>query len=311
MPTSKVDRVRAALSGGEVDRPPFTVWYHFGLQHAPAERTAQAHVEFFEAYDLDWLKVMNDYSYPMPRGVETLDDPRDLRRLVAFDVRQGPLGEQLETVRLVAAALRGRALLVDTVFNAWNTLRRNVVKEAMAPFMREHPAELEAALAVVNDNLIRYATASLHAGAAGIFYSVPATPESLTLEQYERFMRPFDLAFLEAIRPYGEFHVLHAHGDRPYFDRLLDYPVHAISWADRESGPSLAEMRTRTSRALVGGLAHTTFPYTSAARIRAQVRAAVAEAGPRGLLLAPGCAIPTYSFPELIRAARDEAAGQS
>ena len=37
----------------------------------------------------------------------------------------------------------------------------------MGPFMQEHPAELEAALAVVNDNLIRYAIASLHGGAVG------------------------------------------------------------------------------------------------------------------------------------------------
>ena len=132
---------------------------------------------------------------------------------------------------------------MDTVFNAWNTLKRNVLKEAMGPLMEEHPAELEAALAVVNDNLIRYAIASLHGGASGIFYSVPATPESLTAEQYERFMRPFDLAFLEAIRPFGEFHVLHAHGKELYLDRLQEYPVHAISWADREAGPPLTLMR--------------------------------------------------------------------
>jgi hypothetical protein len=56
MTMTKIERVRAALSGAEVDRPPFSVWYHFGLQHAPAERTAQTHVEFFEAYNLDWLR---------------------------------------------------------------------------------------------------------------------------------------------------------------------------------------------------------------------------------------------------------------
>ena len=243
MPMTKIERVRAALSGAEIDRPPFSVWYHFGLQHAPAERTAQTHLEFFEAYGLDWLKVMNDYSYPMPRGVETVTEVRDLKRLTPLDVRQGPLGEQLEAVRLIGLELRGKALVVDTVFNAWNTLRRNVLKEAMGPLMQEHPADLEAVLTVVNDNLIRYAIASLHGGASGIFFSVPATSESLTLEQYERFMRPFDLAFLEAIRPFGECHILHAHGSGLYLDRLLDYPVHAISWADRESGPPLTLMR--------------------------------------------------------------------
>jgi uroporphyrinogen decarboxylase len=303
---TKIERVRAALSGAEVDRPPFSVWYHFGLQHAPAERVAQAHLEFFEAYGLDWLKVMNDYSYPMPRNVETVTDPKDLKRITAIDIRQGSLGEQLEAVRLIGLELRGKALVVDTIFNAWNTLRRNVLKEAMGPFMEEHPSELEAALAVTNDNLIRYAIASLHGGASGIFYSVPATAESLTAEQYERFMRPFDLAFLEAIRPFGECHILHAHGSGIYLDRLLEYPVHAISWADRESGPPLAQVRRLTPKALVGGIDHANFPYTSAARIREQVRTAVTEAGPRKLLVAPGCALPTYSFPELIRAARAE-----
>jgi uroporphyrinogen decarboxylase len=306
MTMTKIERVRAALSGAEVDRPPFSVWYHFGLQHTPAERVAQAHVEFFEAYDLDWLKIMNDYSYPMPRTIETITDARDLKRVIAFDVRQGSLGEQLETVRLIGQALKGKALVVDTVFNAWNTLKRNVLKEAMGPFMEQHPTELEAALTVVNDNLIRYAMASLHGGASGIFYSVPATPDSLTAEQYERFMRPFDIAFLEAIRPFGEFHVLHAHGKELYLERLQEYPVHAISWADRESGPPLTLMRRMTARALMGGLAHENFAYTSAATLREQVRSAIQEAGVRKLFIAPGCAIPSYSFPELIRAVRAE-----
>ncbi len=304
---TKIERLRAALAGQDVDHPPFTIWYHFGLQHAPAERTAQTHLEFFDAYNLDWLKVMNDYSYPMPAKIETLTDPRDLRRIAPVDVHQGPLGEQLKAIEMLGHALRGRALVVDTVFNAWNTLRRNVVKEAMAALMTEHGAALETALGVVNDNLIRYALASLQAGAAGIFYSVPATTESLTPEQYETFMRPFDLAFLESLRGFGECHILHAHGAHVYFDRLLDYPVHAISWGDRDSGPALGEMRKRTPRVLVGGLDHVNFPYVSAARIREQIKTAVDEAGRTRLLLAPGCAVPTYSFPELIRAARDAA----
>ena len=304
---TKIERLRAALAGADVDHPPFTVWYHFGLQHAPAERVAQAHLEFFDAYNLDWLKVMNDYSYPLPAGVETLDDPRDLRRIVPFDVAQGPLSEQLKVIEMLGHALRGRALFVDTVFNAWNTLRRNVLKGALDVFMRDHPAALKTALSVVNDNLIRYARASLQRGAAGIFFSVPATAESLTPEQYETFMRPFDLAFLEAIRGLGECHILHAHGSKIYLDRLLDYPVHALSWGDRDSGPSLGEMRRRTPVALVGGLDHVNFPYLAAARIRGDVQSAAANAGRARLLIAPGCAIPTYSFPELIRAARDAA----
>jgi uroporphyrinogen decarboxylase len=304
---TSIERVRAAVRGEAVDRPPFTIWYHFGLQHAPADRVAQAHLEFFDAYHLDWLKLMNDYSYPMPDGVETLRDPGDLARLGPLDLQRTPLGQQLEVVRIAARALRGRALVVDTVFNAWNTLRRNVVKDAMGPLMREHPAALERALGVVNENLTRYARASLDAGAAGIFLSAPATEESLDRDQFERFMRPYDLALLEAIRERGECHILHAHGNRLHWSRLLDYPVHAISWADRQGGPPLAAARRDTRLALVGGIDHTTFADLSAAALRAQIASAVADAGRERLLLAPGCAVATYSYPELIRVARDAA----
>jgi uroporphyrinogen decarboxylase len=303
---NKIERVRAALVGAPVDHPPLTLWYHFGLQHAPADRTVQAHLDFFEAYDFDWLKVMNDYSYPMPDGIETLDRAADLTRVVPLDLERTPLATQLDVIERLARSLRGRALVVDTMFNAWNTLKRNVVNDAMGVFMREHGEALDRALAAVNRTLIDYAHAAFDRGAAGIFLSVPATSESLTRAEFERFMRPHDLALLNAVHGRDEMTVLHAHGGDLYLDRLLDYPVRALSWADRDSGPSLATMRAQTALPLIGGLTHTHFAYASAATLRAQVREAIAATGGRGLFLAPGCAIPTYSFPELIRAVRDE-----
>jgi len=302
---TKIERLRATLAGESVDRPPFSVWYHFGTQHASSERTAQVHLEFFEAYDLDFLKVMNDYDYPMPEGMEVMATPADLQRLTPFDVTRTPMGNQLKAIEIISKALRGKALFVDTVFNAWNTMRRNLVKEAMPKLMADHPRVLQDALKIMNQNLIQYALASLERGAAGIFLSVPATAESVTLEQYEEFMRPFDLQFLKAIEEKGEFHILHAHGEKLYFDRLLDYPVHALSWADLNGGPTISEVRRRTSLTLMAGLDHVKFPYVSVRVIRDQVNAALAQAGNTKFILAPGCSVPTYSFPPLIKAARD------
>ncbi len=306
---TKIERVRASVAGKPVDRPPFTLWYHFGNQHASPEWTARAHLDFFDHYDLDLLKVMNDYDYPMPEGMKVMATPDDLKRLTPLDVTRTPMGNQLAAIERIAAALRGKALFMDTVFNAWNTLRRNLVKEALEPLMSEHPRAVEAALQVVNDNLISYALASLERGAAGIFLSVPASAESVTPEQYARFMRPFDLQLLNAIRGRGEYHVLHAHGEQLYLDQVLDYPVHVLSWADLNGGPTIAEARKRTSLALMAGLDHMKFPYVSARVIRAQVQAARAQAGNTKFILAPGCSVPTYSFPPMIEAVRDAVRG--
>ena len=304
---NKIDRLRATLAGQPVDHPPMTIWYHFGNQHASAELTAQVHLEFFAHYDLDLLKLMNDYDYPNPPGCEVLATAADLKRLERFEVMKSPFGVQLHAVERVAKALKGKALFVDTMFNAWNTLRRNLTKEATEPLMSQHPEAVEQALGVINQNLIAYALATLERGAAGIFLSVPASEEFVTREQYERFMRPFDLALLNAVRGKGECHILHAHGAKLYLDRLLDYPVQVLSWADLNGGPSLADVRRRTPLTLMGGIDHVKFPYSSATLLRAQVAAARAQAGETKFILAPGCSVATYSFPPLIQAVRDAA----
>ncbi len=302
---NKIERLRATLAGRPVDHPPFSVWYHFGNQHASPDLTARVHLDFFEYYDLDLLKVMNDYDYPMPEGMEVMSTPADLKRLHSLEVARTPMGQQLKALEIIAKSLRGKAPFVDTVFNAWNTLRRNLVKEAMPLLMAEYPEALLEALEVVNQNLIRYSLASLERGSAGIFLSVPASAEFLTLEQYEKFMRPFDLEFLRAIAGKGDGHILHAHGEKLFLDRLLDYPVQVLSWADLNGGPVISEARKRTPLTLMGGIDHVKFAYLSAKLIRDQVKSARSQAGNSKFILACGCSIPTYSFPPLIQAARD------
>jgi uroporphyrinogen decarboxylase len=297
----------AALRGNPMDHPPFSVWYHFGNQHASPELAARVHLDFFEYYDLDLLKVMNDYDYPMPEGLEVMATPADLKRLRPFEVTRTPMGQQLKALEIIAQALKGKALFVDTVFNAWNTLRRNLLREAMPKMMTEAPEAVLDALKVINQNLIQYALASLERGSAGIFLSVPATAETLSPDQYEKFMRPFDLEFLKAIAGKGEGHILHAHGEKLFWDRLLDYPVQVLSWADLNGGPVISEARKKTSLTLMGGIDHVKFASTSAKLIRDQVKSARTQAGNAKFILACGCSIPTYSFPPLIRAARDAA----
>ncbi|KPK92356.1 MAG: hypothetical protein AMJ94_05290 [Deltaproteobacteria bacterium SM23_61] len=302
---NKIERVRAILAGQPVDRPAFSVWYHFGTQHASPEKTAEVHLDFFEAYNLDLLKVMNDYDYPMPEGLEVVETPEDLKRIGPLDVTRTPMGNQLKSVEILAKKLKGKALLVDTVFNAWNSLKRYMVKGAMSRLMAEHPEDLLAALKIVNSNLIQYSLASIERGAAGIFLSVPATAETLKAEEYEKFMRrPFDVDLLKFLQGKGECHILHAHGEKLYLERMLDYHVQVLSWADLNGGPTIAQARQKTPLTLMAGIDHVNFPNMSVKKVKEQVRAALAQAGDTRFILAPGCAIPTYSFTPLIKAIR-------
>ncbi len=242
MTMTKIERVRAALSGAEVDRPPFSVWYHFGLQHAPAERTAQVHLEFFEAYNLDWLKVMNDYSYPMPRSIETLTDPRDLkrdhRRSTSAGAARGAAGGDPPDRPVAPGQGAGRGHGLQRVEHAEAQRRQggDGAAHAGAPGGARGRAgggqrqpdplrDREPPRRRVRHLLLGAGHAGVPDGRAVRAVHAPV--------RHRRSSRP--------IRPFGEFHVLHAHGKELYLDRLQDYPVHAISWADREGGPPLTD----------------------------------------------------------------------
>ncbi|MGH7753714.1 MAG: uroporphyrinogen decarboxylase family protein, partial [Gemmatimonadales bacterium] len=51
------ERLRAAVSGAEIDRPPVSLWRHFPQEDARADSLAAAHVRFFHTYQWDFLKV--------------------------------------------------------------------------------------------------------------------------------------------------------------------------------------------------------------------------------------------------------------
>lgn len=88
-------------------------------------------------------------------------------------------------------------------------------------------------------------------------------------------------------------------------DRVLDYPVAALNWSHRHDNPSIAEVRRRTGRCLIGGMDEIGTTHLTAREIVDSVFAAAREAEGGGFMAGPGCAVPPDAAPELIRAPRE------
>ena len=59
---SHKERVDRALTGKDLDRPPFTFYHHY--KRPTAQLEAQDHLDFHRRYNTDFVKVMNDFDYP-------------------------------------------------------------------------------------------------------------------------------------------------------------------------------------------------------------------------------------------------------
>ena len=299
---NKIERVTSALKGDEVDRPPYSFWYHFGLQHMPGREHARAEIDFYHAYNLDFLKVMSDYPYPLPRGLESIQTEDDWKRIEPVAASDRCWAEELTALSTIVDEIGKEALFIETIFSPWTTARRlggfGGLLEARARF----PELVLQAMDNIATSLASYAREAVARGASGVFLSLgAATDNVMSGADYALWGRPFDLKILEAVRE-APFNVLHIHGERIHFKSLLDYPVAAFNWSHYSAGPSLNEGRIFSGKAVMGGINEATAAYSSPSEIREQVRSTLRDVGQRGLLITPGCSVPTDTPERTLRA---------
>ena len=307
---NKIERVTNALKGEDTDRPPFSFWYHFGLQHMSGDRHAEAEIDFYRAYDLDFLKVMNDYPYPLPEGLEAIDTQEDWERIEVIDAGHTCWRDQLTALSLIDEAVGKETLFIETIFSPWTTARRLARAGGLIEAKERHPEMLLSAMEKIACSLAAYAGEAIARGASGIFLSLgAATLDVMSPEEYALWCRPFDLKILEAVRE-APFNVLHIHGSRIHFDSLLDYPVSAINWSHFATPPSLKEGQSRWGKTVLGGIDETTHCRLSAPEIIKQVDDSIAELGLRNLIVTPGCSVPTDTPQRNLRAIKT-AVGQA
>jgi uroporphyrinogen decarboxylase len=323
MPASKTkrDRVFAALRGDEAERVPVSAWWHDFPREWSAQSLAEATLEAYEMYDWDWVKLNPRASYYgevwgaefTPNADRQPDltkpafsSPTAMSRLKPADMRNAVLREQLDSVKLVAGALDGKALLVQTVFSPLASLSRAAGStKFIQRMMRENPNAVHKALEAVTATLARYSAACLKAGADGVFFATVewGSADVMSWPDYEKFARPYDLRVLEAVAS-APFNVLHVCRSHNHLLNMLDYPVAAFNWATQDTtNPSPAEVLARTDKAVIGGSSQdTVLPNGTPADVVKEAHRAILDAGRRRFLLSPGCAVPPTTPEKNLRA---------
>ena len=305
---TRIERVSAVLAGSQPDRPPVSFWHHFPPDCRFGQAAVDAHLHHVAAYDLDFLKVMNDNGYPTRCDIRAAADLRDLPVLGGDE---DGYGRQLDLIRALATELSGRVLTATTLFNAWAILRRLVTPKIadrhgpptlggppaeadlrLSELLAEDRAAVGTAFDVIAASQANFAGKCIEAGADGIFLSVRddwMDTDADGQNAYDEMVRPGDRRILSAARE-GRFNLLHVCGIPRDFKAFADYPVPVINWADRAAGPAIGEVINRIDPVVCGGVDNlTTLPEGTPAAVEEEVRDALRQAGDRPMIVSAGC----------------------
>ncbi len=268
---TKIERVRRALEGREVDRPPYTYWYHFLDDKQPGERHAASTLEFHHKFDTDLVKVMSDY----PFGEDAAN----------------PFPQQVKALEILGRELKRKALFVETIFQPFNQAEKTSSQDKVKELLRENPQALLDRLEKIARAEANHARLALKAGASGIFLAISnANDGYLTREEYKKFSEPFDRMVLEGAKG-AEINILHLHGGKVYLDLFYNWPARVIQHSVAATGVPFREVRKSYSGVLMGGLDEIHFKELTREQMREQARVARMEAGPKWIL-SGGCSVP-------------------
>ncbi len=300
---NKIERVDASLAGREVDRPPISFWYHFGVQHAPGARIAELSLEFLRYYDLDFLKLMNDYYFPMPDGLAEINSAAALGRIRPIDIHQSDWALQLDAIDILARELNGEAYFIDTVFDPWQVLRRSLAGEHFGRLMDDHPKAVLTALEALTETVIAYCKESIKRGAAGVFVSTFGAAQQMSQEQYRTFAKPFVKQIFEEIKGTAPMNTLHMHDYGIFVDDIQDIPIDILSYEDRyPENPTIPEMRQQFGGSIMAGLDKWRLQLVTPADAVRNAMEGVELGGPTKFLLAPGCSFEAWFDPHSAQA---------
>jgi len=317
----KRERLRAAIRGEPLDRPPVALWRHFPVADQDPAAFAEAVVEFQRRFDFDLVKITPASSYCVRDwGVEDqwegdtegtrryvrhpVQEPRDWAALPILDPARGALRDHLEAVARIRRALPEVPMVV-TVFSPLAQARNLAGADRLLLHLRRHPEALEQGLRTITESTRRFVRAALDLGVDGIFYAVQhASYLLLSPEEYRTFGRPFDWAILEEAAD-AWLNILHLHGEAVMFELFTDYPVAVWNWHDRETPPALEEALGKIAGAVLGGLSRVkTMVLGTPQAVEAEARDAIARTGGRRFILGTGCVVPIHAPEVNLRAAR-------
>ncbi len=291
----KSERVLAAIKREKVDCIPAGFWFHYNSSYTVQEMI-DAHMKLYRETDMDVIKIMQDYPYPVTGRIESAEDWYQVKM-------KGTDSEEFEKMAAVIRGIREEAgedvLIFQTMFGPFKTASMAFGDEVLMKYSKEAPEAVAAGVEILADVLEKWARGYLEAGADGIYYSAQfGEIGRFDQKEWERLVEPSDLQILQvAAQMPDKYNILHICGEpeyefRTWVERFAHYPADLVNWSVKDNGYSLEKGREVFGKAILGGMNNKGNILNGPKEaIEEEVRQILDTFGTRGIMIGADCTI--------------------
>ncbi|PIE36139.1 hypothetical protein CSA56_01270 [candidate division KSB3 bacterium] len=298
----KKERVRAAISGNEVDYVPSGFWFHFPKVQFFGDEAVKAHLDFYRQTDVDILKIMNEHLYELEINIEKASD---WLKVKPMSVRSPFYQSELDIVKRILDRIGDEVYTLITVHGVYASAFHSLghpdkwfaANNMVEAHIMENPEAVTQGLETIAESLTAFSEECRRIGVDGIYYAALGGERyrSFAGELFEQVIKPNDLAVLKALqKEKGEVFV-HICKDQVDFQPYADYPGDVFNWAIYDNEFSLEQGRMLFKKAILGGLDDRSGVMVDGTKeeIQEAVKNMIRRFGKKGFLLGADCTLPT------------------
>lgn len=318
---TKKERVIAAIEGREPDKIPSGFSLHFPKEEAFGDAAVDAHIRFFEESDTDILKIMNENMVPYMGEIQHGSDYQMVREMSLEDPF---MQDQITLIKKILKRCDRSAFLLGTLHgitaSSIHPLEKmdpeytyEEVRQKLCRLLHEDKDAVLAGMQRIADVMCELAREYIHLGVDGIYYAaLGGETRFFTDEEFEEFIKPFDLQIMKSIKEAGGYCFLHICKDHLNMNRYRDYApwTDVVNWGVYEAPFSLEDGRKLfPGKTIMGGLPnrHGALVDGPKEAVREEVHKVISGFGRTGFILGADCTLATEQDMELLKAAVEAA----
>ena len=318
---TKKERVIAAIEGREPDKIPSGFSLHFPKESAFGDAAVDAHIRFFEESDTDILKIMNENQVPYMGEIHHGSDYQMVREMSLEDPF---MQDQITLVKKILSRCDRSAFTLGTLHgitaSSIHPLEKmdpnytyEEARQKLCRLLHEDKDTVLAGMQRIANVMCDLAGEYIRLGVDGIYYAaLGGETRFFTDEEFEQYIKPFDLQIMKSIKEAGGYCFLHICKDQLNMDRYRDYAAYTdvANWGVYEAPFSLDEGRKLfPGKAIMGGLPnrHGVLVDGPKEAVREEVHKVISQFGRTGFILGADCTLATEQDMGLLRAAVEAA----
>lgn len=255
-----IDKRKAVMSiidGTNVSTyTPAGFFVHFGDGYRWGDSAVNRHLEYFEAIDMDFIKIQYEQTFP---PLQEITKPSDWHKMPFY--KKDFYEKQLYVVRELVKKGKDKAPVIVTLYSPFMCAGHSVTSQLVTEHLKQDPERLKKGFEIITESVMIFAQECIKLGVDGFLASTQGG-EAFRFEDpriFDQYIKPYDLTIMKEINDKCSCNILHVcdyEGDYADLSPFLDYPGQIVNCSTKlgDGFISPKEISSMFARPFMGGL---------------------------------------------------------